>query len=85
MEFAADPASSAAAPVVYAYPPGYVQRGGLLNETGRGIVTGGGEVIGGVWHGATGIATGVGDVLGGLFGGLFASRVCWNGYSQYYC
>ena len=74
------------APVVYNYPPGYyVQRGGILTETGRGIITGGEEVGSGIYHGAVGVATGVGDVLGGLFGGLFAPRVCWNGYTQYYC
>ena len=72
-----------AAPPPVVYP--YVQRGGILTETARGVVTGGEEVVGGVYHGAVGVATGVGDVLGGLFGGLFAPRVCWNGYTQYYC
>ena len=72
--------------VYRATPPGYyVQRGGILTEAGRGIVTGGEEVGSGIYHGAVGVATGVGDVLGGLFGGLFAPRVCWNGYTQYYC
>ena len=69
------------APSVYPY----VQRGGILTETARGVVTGGEEVGSGIYHGAVGVATGVGDVLGGLFGGLFAPRVCWNGYTQYYC
>ena len=73
----------AAPQVVYNYPPAYIQRGGILTETARGIVTGGEEIGGGVYHGAVGVATGVGDVLGGLFGGLFAPRVCWNGYTQY--
>ena len=69
------------APSVYPY----VQRGGILTETARGVVTGGEEVGSGIYHGAVGVATGVGDVLGGIFGGLFAPRVCWNGYQQYYC
>jgi len=67
----------------------YVQRGGVFVEAPRGIVNGAGEIAGGVVHGAGeivgGVATGVGDVIGGIFGGLFAPRVCWNGYQQYYC
>ena len=41
----------------------YVQRGGILTETARGVVTGGEAIGSGVYHGAVGVATGVGDVL----------------------